>query len=117
LAIWKRIEEKLPQSVSHTISTSYIERTNGTLRQMDSHLRRKSLTLAKEKPCFEARPNIIIFVYNFIRPHNTLCKNPDKTRTARTPALVAGIDNALSEQCHRQTTGRFLIVNIREDVL
>ncbi|MDR1984045.1 MAG: hypothetical protein LBQ28_04385, partial [Prevotellaceae bacterium] len=27
----------------------------------------------------------------FIRPHNTLCKNPDKTRTTRTPALVAGI--------------------------
>ena len=89
----ERIEEKLSQSVSHTINTSYIERSNGTLRLMDSHLRRKSLTFAKEKPYFEARLNIIIFVYNFIRPHNTLSKNPDKTRTSRTPALVAGIIN------------------------
>jgi IS1 family transposase len=87
----ERIQEKLLQSVSHTINTSYIERSNGTLRQMNSHLRRKSLTFAKEKSYFQARLNIIIFVYNFIRPHNTLSKNPDKTRTPRTPALAAGI--------------------------
>ncbi|MDR1864830.1 MAG: hypothetical protein LBR08_04580 [Bacteroidales bacterium] len=30
--------------------------------QMDAHLRRKSLTFAKEKPYFEAKLNIIIFI-------------------------------------------------------
>ncbi|GHT22347.1 hypothetical protein FACS189464_0350 [Bacteroidia bacterium] len=87
----QRIEQKLSQSPSHTINTAYIERSNGTLRQMDGHLRRKSLTFAKEKPYFQARLNIIIFVYNFIKIHSTLSKNPDKSRTPRTPALCAGI--------------------------
>jgi hypothetical protein len=44
----KRIEQKLSQSVSNKINTSYIERSNGTLRQINSHLRRQSLTFAKE---------------------------------------------------------------------
>jgi IS1 family transposase len=49
MALSKRhIREKLPQSVSHTINTAYIEQSNGTLRQMDAHLRRKSLTFAKK---------------------------------------------------------------------
>jgi IS1 family transposase len=87
----QRIRQKLSQSVSHTINTAYSERSNGTLRQMDAHLRRKSLTFAKEKPYFEAKLNIIIFIYNFIKPHTTLSKNPDKTFTPHTPALCAGI--------------------------
>jgi hypothetical protein len=85
------VEEKLSHSVSHTINTSYIERSNGTLRQMDSDLKRKSLTYAKKKPYFEAKLNIIIFIYNFVKTHTTLSKNADKSRTPRTPALCAGI--------------------------
>jgi IS1 family transposase len=85
------IKNRLQLSVSKTINTSYIERSNGTLRQMDSHLRRKSMTFAKEMTYFKAKINIIIFVYNFIKPHGTLSKNQDKTRTPRTPALAAGI--------------------------
>jgi hypothetical protein len=61
------------------------------LRQTDGHLRRKSLTFAKEMPHFKARLAVIILIYNCVRPHNTLSKNPDKTRTPRTPALVAGL--------------------------
>jgi hypothetical protein len=57
---------------------------------MDAHLRRKSLTFAREKPYFEAKLGII-FIYNFIKPHSTLSKNQDKTCTPRTPALCAGI--------------------------
>ncbi|MDR1866145.1 MAG: hypothetical protein LBR08_11320 [Bacteroidales bacterium] len=87
----QRMRQKLSQSVSHTVNTAYIERSNGTLRQMDSHLRRKSLTFAKEKPYFEAKRNIIIFIYHFIKPHTTLSKNQDKTFMPRTPALCAGI--------------------------
>jgi IS1 family transposase len=85
----ERIEKKLAKSPGKKINTSYIERVNGTLRQTDSHLRRKSLTFAKEMPYFKARLAVIVLVYNCIRPHNTLSKNPDKSYTPRTPALVA----------------------------
>jgi hypothetical protein len=85
----KRIEEKIANGPGKKINTSYIERFNGTARQNDSHLRRKSMTFAKEMPHFKARLSIIVLFYNCIREHVTLSKNPDKTRTPRTPALAA----------------------------
>jgi IS1 family transposase len=87
----KRIDEKIAQGPGKKVNTSYIERVNGTLRQTNSHLRRKSQTFAKEMPHFKARMAVIVLIYNCIRAHNTLSKNPDKTRTPRTPALVAGL--------------------------
>jgi len=39
---------------------SYVERSNGTLRQTNTHLRRKLLTFAKEMPYFMARIAVII---------------------------------------------------------
>ena len=88
----KRIEEKIAKGCgSKTINTSYMERVNGTLRQTNSNLRRKSQTFAKEMSSFKARLAVAILIYNCIRPHNTLSKNPDKTRTPRTPALVANV--------------------------
>jgi len=89
----KRIDEKIAKSPGKKINTAYIERVNGTLRQNDSHLRRKSQTFAKEMPHFKARLAVIVLIYNCIRPHNTLSKNPDKTRTPRTPALKAKLIN------------------------
>ena len=85
----KRIEEKIAEGPGKKINTSYIERFNGTARQNDAHLRRKSLMFAKEMPYFKARLAIIVLFYNCIRVHGTLSKNPDKTHTPRTPALVA----------------------------
>jgi len=94
----KRIEEKIAKGPGKKINTSYIERFNGTARQNDAHLRRKSNTFAKEMPYFKARLAIIVLFYNCIREHGTLSKNPDtctvyevrgKTRTPRTPALAA----------------------------
>ena len=85
----KRIEEKINKGPGKKINTSYIERFNGTARQNDAHLRRKSMTFAKEMPCFKARLAIIVLFYNCIRAHGTLSKNPDKTYTPRTPAPVA----------------------------
>jgi hypothetical protein len=81
----ERIRQRLSQCVSNNINTSYIERSNGTF------LRRKSLTFAKEMACFTAKVGLSVYFYNFIRPHRPLSKNPDKTRTPRTPALCAGI--------------------------
>jgi len=87
----KRIEEKIAKGPGKKINTSYIERFNGTVRQHDGHLRRKSQTFAKERPHLKARLAIIVLFYNCIREHGTLSKNSDKTRTPRTPALVAGL--------------------------
>jgi hypothetical protein len=86
-----RIDQKIAKSPGKKINTSYVERSNGTLRQTNGHLRRKSLTFAKEMPHFKARLAVIILIYNCVRPHNTLSKNSDNTRTPRTPALVANL--------------------------
>lgn len=87
----KRINERLNKTPSKTINTSYIERSNLTLRQNDSNLQRKTLKFAKEMAFFIAKIAIIIVHYNFIKIHHTLSKNTDKSYTPRTPALVAGI--------------------------
>jgi hypothetical protein len=57
----------------------------------DSHIRRKSQTFAKEMPYLKARLALIILVYNCIRAHGTLSRNPDKSYTPRTPALAANL--------------------------
>jgi IS1 family transposase len=100
----QRIDEKIAKSPGKKINTSYIERSNGTLRQNNSHLRRKSLTFAKEMPYFKARTALTILIYNCIRPHYTLSKNKDKTYTPRTPALVAKLidKNWTIEQAYRK---------------
>ena len=86
-----RVNIKLKKSPSNHINTSYIERSNGTLRQNDSHLQRKTLKFAKAKKLLMAKLAIIIAHYNLIKPHFSLSKNKDKSFTARTPAMVAGI--------------------------
>jgi hypothetical protein len=40
---------------------------------------------------FKAKVGLSVYFYNFIKPHCSLSKNPDKTRTPRTPAFYAGI--------------------------
>ena len=87
----QRIKERLKNSVSNKINTSYIERSNGTLRLNDAHLQRKTYKFSKDMDFFKAKLAIIILFYNFIKPHSTLSKNPDKTKTPRTPALKVGI--------------------------
>ncbi len=89
----ERINERLKKSPSNKINTSYIERSNGTLRQHDSHLQRKTLKFAKEKMLLIAKLSIIVAYYNFVKPHFSLSKNENKSFTPRTPAMVAGITN------------------------
>jgi IS1 family transposase len=86
-----RINERLEKSVSNKINTSYIERPNATLRLNDAHLQRKTYKFSKDMEFLKAKLAIIILFYNFIKPHLTLSKNPDKTFTPRTPAMMAGI--------------------------
>ena len=93
----ERIAERLENSPSKTINTSYVERMNGILRQLDAHLRRKSLTFAKSLRYLKAKLNLTVAIYNFVRPHGTLSKNPDRTTTPRTPAMMAGLVDRLLE--------------------
>ena len=88
----ERIEKKIAKGPGKKINTSYIERFNGTVRQNDSNLRRKSQTFAKEKPYFEARLAVVILFYNCIREHGTLSKNPNKTRTHKNLCFGCWID-------------------------
>jgi len=87
----QQIKERLENSISNKINTSYIERSNGTLRLNDAHLQRKTYKFSKNMDFLKAKLAIIILFYNFIKPHASISKNPDKTYTPRTPALKAGI--------------------------
>ena len=82
------VEACLKRSVSKTINTSYIERFNLTLRQNDAHLQRKTLKFSKNISYFEAKLNIVIMHYNFIKPHWSLCKS---MKNPITPAMKANI--------------------------
>jgi len=85
------IKSCLEKSISNTINTSYIERSNLTLRQNDAHLQRKTLKFAKNMEYFEAKLNINILHYNFIKPHWSLSKNKDRSFTPTTPAMKANV--------------------------
>jgi IS1 family transposase len=85
------VAKKLERSVSKKINTAYIERSNGTLRLYDSNLQRKTLKFAKEKKLLKAKIGIIKAYYNFVKVHTTLSRNKDKSETARTPAVTAGV--------------------------
>lgn len=87
----ERIARRLQSSPSRTINTAFVERVNGILRQLDAHLRRKSLTFSKALRWFRAKLNLTAAYYNLIRPHGTLSRNPDRTTTPRTPAMLAGL--------------------------
>jgi len=87
----ERIAARLETSPSHSINTAYVERMNGILRQMDAHLKRKSLTFAKSFEYLKAKLHLVVACYNFVRPHGTLSRNEDRTYTQRTPAMAAGL--------------------------
>jgi len=87
----ERIAARLENSPSHGINTAYVERMNGILRQMDAHLKRKSLTFAKAFEYLKAKLHLVVACYNFIRPHGTLSRNEDRSYTPRTPAMAAGL--------------------------
>ena len=67
------------------ISTSYVERLNGTTRTHMRRLTRLTLAFSKKLENFEAAVGLHFAYYNFVRRHNTLrC----------TPAMAAGIEQS-----------------------
>lgn len=67
------------------ISTSYIERFNGTTRHHVKRLARLTLAFSKKLENFEAAVSLNFLYYNFIRTHGSLkC----------TPAMAAGVEKS-----------------------
>jgi hypothetical protein len=101
------IARSLLNSDSNTINTSYIERTNLTMRLWDAHLTRKTMKFARSLAHFEAKLGISMYKYNFIKPHSTLTKRAQRVPT--TPAMAAKIRNRpcsfeeLLETCYCKT--------------
>ena len=85
------VEKRLDDSPSVAINTAYVERSNLNWRLWDAHLCRKSVTFAKALPWLEAKLAIVIAVYNFVRPHETLSRGEDRACRPKSPAMAAGI--------------------------
>ncbi len=67
------------------ISTSYIERANGTTRQHMRRLTRLTYAFSKKLENFEAAVALHFAYYNFVRTHGTL---------KMTPAMMAGVERS-----------------------
>jgi IS1 family transposase len=66
------------------VSTSYIERLNGTTRHHVKRLARLTLAFSKRLESFEAAMGLYFMYYNFVKPHRSIrC----------TPAIAAGVTN------------------------
>ena len=79
-------------AISKSINTSFIERSNLTLRNHNRKLTRKTLCFAKRKQALEAQTNIVITYYNFSKPHRSLTlRSPNGKRIKRTPAMAANL--------------------------
>jgi IS1 family transposase len=87
------VKARLANSPSKNINTSYVERINLDLREWDSNLSRKSMAFAKAFPSFEAKVDLTMFRYNFIRPHRSLSKPIKLGGRKNTPTMAAGIAN------------------------
>jgi hypothetical protein len=69
--------------IADLISTSYIERLNGTTRQHMKRLARLTYAFSKKLVNFEAAAALHFAYYNFVRTHGTL---------KMTPAMAAGVE-------------------------
>ena len=75
---------------SETLTTSFVERLNLTIRQGSAYLRRRSPCHARGADQLRGHVDLLRCSYNFIRPHRALKFG----RETRTPAMQAGLVNA-----------------------
>ncbi len=81
-------------TVSKTIKTSFIERSNLTLRNHAKNLVRKTICFAEEMQGLTAQLSIAATYYNFSKTHGGLTlKGADNKKIRRTPAMAANILN------------------------
>jgi IS1 family transposase len=86
------LEQKIAESVvSTSINTSFIERSNLTMRQQNKRIERKTQGFSKEKSYFDYQLSLSITYYNFCSPHSSL-KYYIKDKTIfNTPAMESGL--------------------------
>ena len=77
--------------VSHSINTSYVERSNFTLRQHNHRIERKSQGFSKKIEYMVGHNSLSIAYYNFCLPHSSLLKYQDSAPIHTTPAMAAKI--------------------------
>ena len=78
---------------SSTISTSYVERSNLTIRMGNRRFTRLTNAFSKKAENHAHAVSLMFFFYNYCRPHMTLTKPNGGIKT--TPAMAAGISNHL----------------------
>lgn len=73
------------------VSTSYVERSNLTIRMGNRRFTRLTNAFSKKAENHAHAVSLMFFFYNYCRPHMTLTKNSGGIKT--TPAMAAGISN------------------------
>lgn len=98
---WEDIRARLKE-LGQTISTSYVERENLTLRHLVSRLHRKTLCFSKKREYLEYHLHLVLAYYHFVLYHSSLRERlpePIPTRgdgspkiwRQQTPAMSAGL--------------------------
>jgi hypothetical protein len=85
----QKLEAVLQRSeVSHKINTSYVERTNGTVRHLDARCSRKTYRFSKCTQNHQRQLALSLTYYHLCLPHKTLTKYHGQ---ATTPFMAAGL--------------------------
>jgi IS1 family transposase len=93
----EKVDEILSNcTVSNSINTAFVERSNLTSRQCNKRLARKTIAFSKKKEKLEQQFNLFLGYYHFCRPHGGLTLTLDKPENKRkyqrrTPTMAAGI--------------------------
>ena len=77
--------------VSNKINTSFIERSNLTMRQLNKRVERKSQGFSKLKYFFEKQMSLSIAYYNFCLPNSGLKYHLEDKTIINTPAMEGGL--------------------------
>jgi hypothetical protein len=71
------------------VSTSYVERSNLTLRMQNRRFTRLTNAFSKKAENHALAVSLFFLYYNYCRPHQTLTKAAQGVKT--TPAMAAGL--------------------------
>jgi hypothetical protein len=82
---------KMGEPIKSKVSTSYVERTNLTLRMGNRRFTRLTNAHSKKLENHEASIALHLMYYNFARPHETLTKAAGGAKT--TPAMASGVED------------------------
>jgi len=88
----RTLERILERSrISTTINTSFIERSNLTMRQHNKRVERRSQGYSKEKEFLKRQNSLSIAYYNFCLLHHSLFYLKEDRKVYNTPCMEAGL--------------------------